>query len=202
MCPATPLGGPSHGCDRVLTAGVACAASVLRRCLATRMWVHLFLWVLDPLHAAQAMWCWRSRSSRWSIEKWFQLEHHQPAHVRCGPIRYALSIEAMAFVNQSKRDGQPLSPRCRSASSSSIFDLFGVFSRGVRGWHSTFCRLVGGVNSVSGVAMHLVGPIRCSCGTSGMELARSCDGFVYAMPLAGLPPGACSSIWPPSLMGW
>ena len=34
------------------------------------------------------------------------------------PIRYALSIEAMAFVNQSKRDGQPLSPRRRCASPS------------------------------------------------------------------------------------
>ena len=73
MCPATPLGGPSHGCDRVLTAGVACAASVLRRCLATRMWVHLFLWVLvtalapgmiDDAHVATGMHCWPTSQRR------------------------------------------------------------------------------------------------------------------------------------------
>ena len=40
-----------------------------------------------------------------------------------GLLRCALSIEAMAFVNQSKRDGQPLSPRC---------------SGGRRRWHP-FC---------------------------------------------------------------
>ena len=40
-----------------------------------------------------------------------------------GLLRCALSIEAMAFVNQSKRDGQPLSPRC---------------SGGRRRWHPFF----------------------------------------------------------------
>ena len=142
-------------------------------------------------------------SSRWSIEKWFQLEHHQPAHVRCGPIRWVRSV--------SKPDGfwQPIQKRWAASISSLPLCVFlldlgsfsGVFSRGVRGWHSTFCRLVGGVNSVSGVAMHLVGPIRCSCGTSGMELARSCDGFVYAMPLAGLPPCLLIHLAPFS-QGW
>ena len=127
------------------------------------------------------------------------------------PVHNRLALWANTVCAQYRSDGfcQPIQKRWAASISSLPLCVFlldlrsfsGVFSRGVRGWHSTFCRLVGGVNSVSGVAMHLVGPIRCSCGTSGMELARSCDGFVYAMPLAGLPPCLLIHLAPFS-QGW